>query len=147
MGILQDEILKIKNLPKIVEETIRETVQRFDHVLIDFVANKQMDRKGEDGEHKKLGNYSLGYARIRIKRNLQVEHIDLHFSGKFHASIEVFAGNDGFTMKSDVEYDKKLEEKYGPNLVLVQDEYLKEFTDVYLAPAIIKNIYNELTRP
>lgn len=145
MGILREEILKIERLPQIIEETIREVVQRFDHVLIDYVVNKQL-HQGEDGEGKDLGNYSLGYARIRIKRNLQIDHVDTHFTGKWHASIKVTAEGDGFRISSNVEYDKDLTEKYGENLLLVQDKFLQEFTDTYLVPEILKNIKNELTK-
>ena len=144
MGILRDEILKIDNLPQIIETTIREVVQRFDHVLIDYVKDQLHD--GQDGEKKDLGNYSLGYARIRIKRNLQVDHVDTHFTGKWHASIRVIAEGDGFRISSNVEYDKDLTEKYGENLLLVQEQHLKEFTDIYLVPEILKNMRNELTR-
>ena len=147
MGILQDQILSIRKLPSIVESVMREQVKRFDHVLIDYNVNKQLDSKGEDSQGNKLGKYSLGYARIRIKRGLQANHIDTNFTGDFHASFEVFAEDKGFKIISNVEYDKHLVKRYGEAIIGIQDKYLKEFTEIYVLPELIKRIYDELTKP
>lgn len=147
MGILQEEIIKIQRLPSIVEEVIRDTVKLHNHVLIDYNINKQLDQKGEDAEGKKLGKYSLGYSRIRIKQGLQDDHVDTHFTGDFHASFQIFAEAKGFRIESNVEYDKHLVKRYGEAIIGIQDKYLKEFAEIYILPSLIQRIYDELTKP
>lgn len=147
MDIFADEIKLIDKLENEIPFIIKRTIEKFGFVIIDYIANKQMDQKGEDGEGKKIRpKYTLGYARLRIKKGLQADHVDLHFSGKFHANLEIEVRDNEFVIKSNVAYDKYIEGKYGENLLLVQEQYLKDFVEKYIYPELKKQFNDTLTR-
>jgi len=143
MGIFDDEIKLITSIEEEIPIVIRRTIEKFDFVLLDYITNKQLDQKGEDalGEKLKPG-YSLGYKRIRIKAGLQVDHVDTHFSGKFHASLEIETRENEFVITSNVNYDQYVIGKYGIEIIKIQQQYLEDFVEKYIMPAL-KNMIND----
>lgn len=147
MGVFDDEIAIIQDIENNISDVIKQTVQKFGFVIVDYNTNKQLDRKGEDSKGKKLfPKYTKAYARIRVKKGLQVDHVDTHFTGKFHASITVEAREDEFVIRSNVEYDKYLVKKYGEDILGVQEQYLQEFVNNYLHPALKTMINDKLAK-
>ena len=146
MGVFDDEIAIIQNIEDSIREAIKNTVQKNGYVIISYNTDKQLDEKGEDSKGVKLGKYSKPYARIRIRKGLQADHVDTHFTGNFHASITVEAREDEFVIKSNVEYDKYLVKRYGKDILGVQQQYLEEFVEDYLYPALKTMIDDKLTK-
>lgn len=149
MGVFDKEIKIFRDIKRNMIPTVIDALKRFDFVIVDFVTNKQMQKKGEDGKGDTIGRgkYSPGYARIRIKRGLQVNHIDLRFSGKFHADIEVITEGDQFKINSKVVYADDLVKRYGIDILNVQQQYLEEFVNNYLIPQIKRMMNDELAKP
>lgn len=147
MGVFDDEIKMIASIEESIPIVIRRTLEKFDFVVLDFITNKQLDQKGEDALGKKLTpKYSKGYARLRIKKGLQADHVDTHFTGKFHASIEIETRENEFAIKSNVEYDQYIIGKYGIEIMKIQEQYLTEFVQNYLLPALKKMIDDTFTK-
>lgn len=146
MGVFDDEIKIIQDIEDGIHEVIKNTVQKYGYVIVEYNTEKQLDEKGEDAKGKKLGKYTKAYARIRIKKGRQANHVDTHFTGKFHASITVEAREDEFIIRSNVEYDKYLVKRYGKDILGVQEQYLEEFVERYLLPALKTYIDDKLTK-
>lgn len=146
MGVFDDEIKIIKDIEDGIHEVIKSTVQKYGYIIVEYNTEKQLDEKGEDAKGKKLGKYTKAYARIRIKKGRQANHVDTHFTGKFHASITVEAREDEFIIRSNVEYDKYLVKRYGKDILGVQEQYLEEFVERYLLPALKTYIDDKLTK-
>jgi len=145
MGIFDKEIAIIQDIQDGILGVVKEVVQKNGHVLVEYNTEKQLDGKGEDSKGKSLGKYTKAYARIRIKAGRQAQFVDTHMTGKFHASITVEAREDEFIIKSNVEYDKYLVKRYGKDILGIQEQYLQEFVDDYLMPALKDFIYGKLT--
>ena len=147
MGIFDDEIQMIQSIENEIPIVIRRTIEKFGFVILDYITNKQLDQKGEDALGQKLKpKYSLGYARIRIKKGLQVDHVDTHFTGKFHASLQIETRENEFVISSTVDYDQYIIGKYGIEIIKVQQQYLEDFVEKYLRPALIKLIDDKFTK-
>lgn len=146
MGIFDKEILIIKSIENEINNTIISTVKKYDFVLIDFITEKQHLQLGQDGKGKEIGYYSSVYSRIRIKKRLQVEYVDLKFTGDFHAGIEIFAGANEFKVISNIEYADDIIKRYGVEVLEIQKRFLAEFVDNYLKPELKKMINDKLTR-
>ena len=147
MGIFDAEIQLITDVENEIPNVIRLTLEKFGFVILDYITNKQLDQKGEDALGQKLKpKYSLGYARIRVKKGLQIDHVDTHFSGKFHASLQIETRENEFVISSTVDYDKYIISRYGINILKVQQDYLNEFVEKYITPELKKMIDGKFAR-
>lgn len=146
MGIFDREIQVIRDSKNVIIPTLIDVIRKFDFVILDYNTNQQLDKKGEDSKGNKLGTYSNSYARIRVKKGLQVKHVDTHFTGKFHATLQVITQNDQLKIVSNVDYADEIIEKYGEEVLGVQREYLEEFMENFILPELKRRIDDKFTR-
>lgn len=144
--ILAKEKKVFSDFEKDIPLIIRETLERYDFVITDFVTNKQLDQKREDGKGVSLGKYSVNYARFRIKKGLQAEAVDTHFTGKFHASIFLETDSESFNLSYNVDYGEHLVKRYGVDILRVQEIYLKEFVENYILPQLKNELNDRLSK-
>lgn len=144
MGVFDKEILIFKDIEKEIIPTVISTIKKFDFVLLDYNTNKQMNQKGEDSKGSHIGDYSGGYKRIRIRRGLQVDHVDLHFTGKFQAELKIVTESGEFKIISSVTYADDIVKKYGKNVLGIQQQNLEDFVKNYITPQIKKMINDKL---
>jgi len=144
MSIFDKEIRLFKSIEQEIIPTVIGAIKRYDFVLLDYNTNKQMNIKGEDAKGEHIGNYSAGYKRIRIKRGLQTEHVDLHFTGKFQATLEIITNDKEFIIKSNVDYANAITKRYGKDVLGIKEENLKQFVFNYIVPEIRKMINSKI---
>lgn len=147
-NIFADEIAIIEGIPQVIDETIKRTVQENDFVIKEYNISDQLDDQGEDSTGKKIRpGYSNPYKRRRIKRGLQVEYVDTHFSGRFHAQLEIIAEDGQFKITSQLDYAEHVIKRYGIEILGIQQQYLKDFVNNYLLIELKKSIDGQLTKP
>ncbi|MDB0602164.1 hypothetical protein PL373_13600 [Tenacibaculum maritimum] len=147
MGVFDNEIKIIDRLPKVIDETVKNAVTKYGFVIKNYNIVNQLDEKGENSLGKKLDyklpkkGYSNPYKRVRIKAGLQVQYVDTHFTGKFHASIQIVAEDGQFKITSDIDYGEHVIRRYGKEMLGIQKQYLQDFVDKYLIEEL-KNAVN-----
>jgi hypothetical protein len=147
MGVFAKEIKLINKLPSLIDQTIRDTVTKYGFVIKNYNILKQLDEKGEDSEGKKLSpSYSNPYKKIRIKRGLQVKYVDTHFTGEFHANLEIVAEDGQFKITSTLDYGEHVIRRYGKAMLGIQKRYLEDFTNTYLITELKKAIDGYFTK-
>lgn len=145
MGVFDKEISTFKDIENEIVPTIISTIRKFDFVLLDYNTNKQMNIKGEDSKGSQIGEYSGGYKRIRVKRGLQVDHVDLNFTGKFQAELHIVTENNQFKIESNVTYAEDIVKRYGKQVLGIQQRNLEEFVNNYILPNL-KRMINQKIR-
>jgi hypothetical protein len=146
MGIFRRQISVIDRIPEVVRDSIKQAITQYESELIEFIRVEQLKKRGEDGEQRPLGEYSLGYRRLRISKGLQVNYIDLIFSGKFVRSIRIVAENDQFRVMSNVEYDTEILNRFGRDVLKIQRKYMEQFVQERVLPLIRNNVTNEFAK-
>ncbi len=146
MGFLHKQIAILEGIPTAIERSIQKSIQDYDNVLLEYIKTDQLRKKGEDGKGNKLGQYREGYARIRINRGLQVAHIDLRFSGKLFASLKITANAKDFRVGIDVPYEKEVLERFGKDILQIQQENLVEFANNILLRNLKRDLNDEFSR-
>lgn len=68
--------------------------------------------KGLSSNGAKIGNYSEGWSQVRISKGLQVDFIDLKFTGSLRKSIKT-AAVDKSSVAMYIDDDLNYEKKYG----------------------------------
>lgn len=65
--------------------------------------------KGLNSSGSKIGNYSQGWAEVRKSKGLQIDFIDLKFTGSLRKSIKTTAEDNSAYMyiDDDLNYEKK----------------------------------------
>lgn len=144
MSIFQKEINLLRSIEEEIHNTIIDCINKYDFVLLDFQTNKQMNIKGETSKNDQIGVYRERYKRYRISKGLQVNHVDLRLTGKFQSTLEVLTENDQFRIVAHVDYADKLVKQFGPDILGLQEQYLKEFVNNYLIPEIRKMVNNKI---
>lgn len=142
MGVFDREIKIIDRLPQVIDNTIKSAVTKYGFVIKNYNIVNQLDEKGEDSKGKKLSNkgYSNPYKRIRIKAGLQVSYVDTHFTGKFHANLQIIAEDGQFKITSDIDYGEHVIKRYGKEMLGIQKQYLQDFVDKYLIEELKKAV-------
>ncbi len=93
MNPFEEELKLFNHIEQGIEEVLKLTLRKHEFEILDYQRNKQL-RKGEKTNKQQIGKYSLGYKRLRISKGLQVNHVDLKFSGDFYASMEIIVQDD-----------------------------------------------------
>jgi len=66
---------------------------------------KEQHHAGVNRDNKKMqSGYSPGYAKRRKKKGLQTSFVDLHFTGKYHKTLDIVPVKDGVDVQSTEPY-------------------------------------------
>lgn len=146
MEVFARQIKFIESVEKTIFIQMKQTIESFGFVLVDYIANKQLFQRGIDGDEKKLAGYARTTIRIKIGKGQPVDRTTTVDEGDFHASITVDAFSDRFEVSSNVAHDKFIIKRYGKNVLKITDKNMTEFMKVYFLPNLRRNVRNKLTK-
>ena len=130
MPTIEELILNLKELKATIQDGVDRAIlgDEFDIVKL----NKEQLLSGIDANSQPLGSYAESTKKIRERRGLQTDHIDLSFTGTSQDSIHTKKISDNaFEIDSNPRWD----EKRFPNAIGITEENEKNVTDI-----IIENI-------
>jgi hypothetical protein len=115
-------IRKLKDLPTVVELIADDVINE------DFPSMvKGQLEKGQDGKGQEIGEgYSQSWADVRSSKGLQTTFVDLIFSGALVNTFETVETADDWYLTSSATYLDDLIERYGIEIIGIQDKNLKE---------------------
>lgn len=142
--IFTRQIKFIESLEKDLFLILESTINSFDFVLKDYIVNKQLFRRGIDGDGERLAGYARTTIRMKLRKGQPVDRTTTVDEGDFHASITIDAFSDRFEVTSDVSYDKWIVKRYGRNILKITDENMREFMTVYFLPKLRQHIKNRV---
>ena len=120
--MLKELFSKVKDFEKDFE-VIADTVIEED--MADYV-RFQLLEDGTDGNDKLIQEgYSPAYALRMAAKGLQVEYVDLYFTGKFQNSFKVMDNANEYFIESGVDYEEHLIENYGEAILEVNEQNLQ----------------------
>lgn len=130
------------NLFKEFEKAVNE----FDFVMKDYIVNKQLFRRGIDGNEKRLTGYVRTTIRIKRAKGDPTDRTTLRDSGDFYAHIEVTGTPQYFVISSDVPYDENIIRRYGKDVLKISNENMYDFMTNYFLPNLKQYANNILTK-
>ena len=137
MSVFDNAKKRINDLKKAINPSIKEAFDRNEIVIKDFQVNKQMFDKGEDSKGKKISPmYTLRTKAIKRIKRQPINRVTLRDTGDFHRSIIVNAKPDEVEITTTIPYAKYLFQKYGDDILGIQEELLQEFAQKYILPTI-----------
>jgi hypothetical protein len=144
MELFKRQIQYIEKIEDFIFRALASAVDKYNLVIKDYVIQKQLFDKGEDGKGKKLESYSLSTIKLKLATNRPSDRTTLYQRGIYYASITVEAFEDRFEISSDVTYAKYLVKRYGSNILRPSSENLKEFFEEYFLPNLKLDINGQL---
>ena len=107
--------------------------------ILDMVRAQQHEGKGRDDKTMQSG-YSAGYGKRRKKKGLQTKFVDLHFTGKFHKSLDLVPRKEGMDILSKEPYGQYVKAHFptSAGLVKANANQVSEILAVLLAPKLKK---------
>lgn len=145
MELFKSQLSYINTLESVAYNSLQESIQRYDFVIKDYIINKQLFRKGIDGEGKRLRGYTRMTIRMKIATGRPADRTTLFQEGDFYASVRIDAHEDRFIVSSDVEHASKLVKQYGVDILKPSSDNLKDFITNYFLPSLRKKINDTLT--
>lgn len=142
MPTVENLISKLKGVQNHLIEHTDKFILDNEPEIIDL--NKQQLLKGFDSLGRSLGDYRPMSVTIRQEQGLQVEHIDLRFTGQFQDSINLSKENET-TYKIDAS-DSKWLDKLQPQKRFVNALGLNESSEKGVEKVITKELENELKK-
>jgi hypothetical protein len=106
MATIEDLLSDLKRIPELVQDGVDRAMlgDTFDVVQI----NKDQLLSGIDAAGKELGQYAPSTKKVRQRKGLQTDHIDLKFTGASQDSLGISKLNDSkFEMPANPRWDQK----------------------------------------
>jgi len=95
---------------------------------------------GEDGYGRKLEPYKDRTIYYKRRRGQPTNRTTLKDTGKFYASIEIIAMEDGFLIVSDNPVAKFLVSKYGNAILRISNATLSIIMEDYIKPLCLSQV-------
>ena len=115
---LQNLIEKLEELPILAEIVADEVMAK---EFPDKVRN-QIKEEGENDQGQLIQEgYSNYWGIIRSVAGLQIEYVDLYYTGKFLDGLTTVESGDEYTLDSDVGYLEDLKDRYSGIMGLQED--------------------------
>lgn len=136
----------VTDLEENLFDQFKTTINSFDHVLRDFIVEKQLFDKGIDGDGKRLPGYARSTIRLKLRKGQPVDRTTTRDTKDFHVSIRVDAFSDRFEVSSDVDHDIWILRRYGRNILKITKENFEDFMITYFLPNFMNHVNSQLTR-
>lgn len=136
---------RLKATIKEIEESIFPTLKDVFNLEVGEIkniqTNVQLFTKSEDREgitiHPEYTNFTIS---IKLSKGQPTDRVTLKDTGAFYRSINVVATSNQLIIETSISYAKKLVEKYGEDILGIQDMEMKEFVIKFVMPQLEKNI-------
>lgn len=132
----------LDSFPDFLNREIRKAIEAHGLELKEYIIQKQLYDKGEDGNRAQLQGYTRTTIRIKIAKGQPADRTTLKDEGLFYASIDVKAFSNAFAITSDVKYDVNLVKRYGRDILKPNEEHFRQFLDDFLIPNLKKYVNN-----
>lgn len=83
--------------------------------------------------------YSVMYSEVRERAGLQIDHVDLKFTGNFYKGFTMKMEGETLQLGSDVEYEGSLSARYSERIYGLSEENADIFREV-LRPVVMAEI-------
>ena len=137
---------KILELETSIYPTIKDTFDTYGSVIREIQTEDQLYKgKRSDGSIIRPA-YTPFTIRIKLKKGQPVDRVTWKDTGRLYEELSVKAYDDYLEIKTSVPYAEKLFEKYGDNVLGIQQELLKDFLNNYILPNLKKSFDDKITK-
>lgn len=140
MNVIEDTIYKLRQFEQTIDESIRETVQKYDYIVIDMNVQDQLYERGIDRNGVELLEYAQATIEFKQLNNQPYDRTTLRDTGDFHRSWTIKFGFDSFELVPEDIKTEALIAKYGEEVIGLTDENFNEFCWEYIYPALLKKL-------
>jgi len=127
MPTIEQLIENLKDIKSIVQDGVDRAIigDEFDIVGL----NKEQLLSGIDANSQPLGSYAESTKKIRQRRGLQTDFIDLSFTGKSQDSIRTNKISDN---SFEISAEPRWDQKRFPDAIGITEENEKEVTEIVI---------------
>lgn len=137
----------VKSIPEFIREGMASSFRNHEPIIVKYQQSQLYD-KGEDSKGSMIRPaYTPFTVRMKRKKGQPTDRVTWKDTGKLYKSIEVIVrGDEAEINVFNVPYYKKLVEKYGSEVIGIQEELLKDFVNNYVVPDLKKVIDDKLSK-
>lgn len=123
--------------------TLKDVFTQRADVIKGIQTDVQLFSKGEDSQGLTIHpDYADSTISLKISKGQPTDRVTLKDTGNFYNSIRVIAEQDRLIIETSISYAKFLVDKYGEDILGIQDMEMKEFFLRFIKPEIERNINN-----
>lgn len=138
--VIQGVKAKIKQIETVLYPTLKDVFTKYDTVIKATNTQEQLFTLGQDSNAQSLGSYAESTKRIKIRKRQPIDRVTLKDTGAFYESITVIATDKEVIIETSIEYAKWLVNRYGKEILGIQDVFLKDFYNRYITPELESEI-------
>ena len=138
---------RLRKFKDILHEELFGIIKQKEDVIINYVQQQQLYRRGITGDGKKIWEkhpYSPRTIANKKKKGQVTTRVTLKDSGKFYGDFDVVITAEGFYVTSYTDYSIYLEQRYGNNIYRLTDENLKKLLNVHIKPELKRRLKRRL---
>ncbi len=146
--VFENAIRKVNELRQAVNTSIQKAFDDNYLIVKDIQVNKQLYDKGEDSKGSIIvPSYTPLTISIKKSKGQPTDRVTLKDTGAFHQNISIIARNDELEITATIKYAQKLFDKYGDDILGIQEEFIKEFMDKYILEEIKEQFNGIVSKP
>jgi hypothetical protein len=145
MEALVRMIAGLKKFEQLILDTVRSTLEQYDYIALDMVAQDQLYERGIDGDGRFIADtqpYAAFTIAVKQAKGQPTNRVTLRDEGDFHASFKLEFYDTYCTIVATDEKTEALMLRYGHQILNLTDENVSELAQNYVAPAITELLKN-----
>ena len=142
-------IKRVREIKALINPTLKQvfTVKKAEVIKIN--TEQQLYDKGENALKISLkikNPYAFRTKLAKRRKGQPTDRVTLKDTGAFYSSFKVIPRNNEVEITATAEYTKYLLDKYGEEILGLQEEFLKTFYEDNIEPKLEKKINDKLTK-
>lgn len=133
------EKLERLNLDVIVRAAISETAEEY----AELNREQWAEGRASDGGSITPSTYTPEYEKTKSKEGLQTAFVDLYRTGGFYRGYTLQPDNQKILLSSDVDYEKYISKKYGPEIYGLTPENIDRYREI-VRPVIMELVKQQM---
>lgn len=137
MDVFSEAKQRIVELRDSFNGLIKEAFNEQKKLIVKYNADEQMYKLGQDSKGSVIRPaYAKSTIRLKKAKGQPTKRVTLKDTGAFHKTLIVTPHDDYLEISSDESYAWRLIEKYGDDILGIQEELLKDFVKLHVLPKI-----------
>ncbi len=132
MDVFKEALGKVNQMRLAVNASIQKAFDDNNLIVKDIQVNKQLFDKGENAKGSIIRPaYTPITISLKKAKGQPTDRVTLKDTGVFYFSIDIIANDTELVIESSLSYSKYLIDKYGDDILGIQEDFLKEFLEKY----------------
>ncbi len=140
-------IKALESIENSIYPTLKKSLNKNKKRIKEVQTQEQLFNRGEDAKGSKIRpKYASRTVSVKLRKRQPTDRVTLKDTGDFYQSIQITAEADKLVIETSIEHAKYLVDKYGEDILGIQEQELEDFLEKYIEPELEKAIFKIISK-